>query len=339
MRRNGLQGAIERAVASVALMAVMGVAGSVAAHPLAPSMLEVTEHAEGRVDVVWKTPLLQPRGGAVEPILPERCVPMAPPRVQRESDAIVLRWSAECGAGGLVGARIDVAGLATGGTDALVRIVPLEGPSVQALLSADRDHFVVPAQQVASEVAREYLELGFDHIVGGPDHLLFVLGLVLLLPAWRRLVPVVTAFTVGHSVTLALVTLGVVRIAPGPVEVAIAASILVLALRLCRERAESESGRVPLWALAGVFGLLHGLGFAGALADVGLPAAEIPLALLAFNVGIELGQLLFVAALLALGAAIRALPAQPPRSWARVPAYAMGSLAAFWCLQRTAGLI
>jgi hydrogenase/urease accessory protein HupE len=326
-------------VAIVAVVAVAGLAGSVAAHPLAPSMLEVTEHAGGRVEVTWKTPLLQPRGGALEPVLPERCVPTAPPRAERDAGAVLLRWSAECGAEGLVGASLHVAGLATSGTDALVRIVPLEGPSVQVLLSADRDRFVVPAQQVASEVAREYLKLGFEHIVGGLDHLLFVLGLVLLLPAWRRLVPVVTAFTVGHSVTLALVSLGVVRISPGPVEVAIAASILVLALRLCGDRAAPEPRRVPLWALAGGFGLLHGLGFAGALAEVGLPAAEIPLALLAFNVGIELGQLLFVAALLALGAAFKALPSDLPRSWARVPAYAMGSLAAFWCLQRTAALI
>jgi hydrogenase/urease accessory protein HupE len=313
--------------------------GSVAAHPLAPSLLEVTEHSPGRVDVMWKTPRLQPRGGALEPVLPKRCVPLGPPRIEREGAAVLLRWSAECGSGGLVGATFRVTGLAASGTDALLRIVPHEGPPIQALLSAGRDRFSVPEQQGAAEVARDYLELGFDHILGGLDHLLFVLGLVLLIPAWRRLVPVVTAFTVGHSLTLGLVTLGVVRIPQGPVEIAIAASILVLAVRLCRDGAGPDPAGLPIWTLAGAFGLLHGLGFAGALADVGLPAVEIPLALLAFNVGIELGQLAFVAVLLMLGAAIRTLPSAWPRSWVRIPAYAMGSLAAFWCLQRTALLI
>jgi hydrogenase/urease accessory protein HupE len=331
--RSLLHGAIATIVATV------GLSGGVAAHPLAPSLFEVSELAAGRIELVWKTPRLQPRGATLEPVLPERCVPTGPPRVEREGAAVLLRWSAECGSAGLVGAEFHVTGLAASGTDVLLRIVPREGPPIQALLSAGRDRFSVPEQQDAAEVARDYLGLGFEHIIGGLDHLLFVLGLVLLIPGWRRLVPVVTAFTVGHSVTLALVTLGVVRLSQGPVEIAIAASILVLAVRLCRDGAASDPARVPIWTLAGAFGLLHGLGFAGALADIGLPAAEIPLALLAFNVGIELAQLSFVAVLLALGASIRWLPSALPRSWVRVPAYAMGSLAAFWCLQRTTALI
>jgi len=335
---DGLRRAVAAALAAAA---ILGLAGSASAHPLAPSLLEVTEDSAGRVDVLWKTPRRTPRGGALEPALPERCVAVGPPRLERGADSVVLRWQAECGSEGLVGSRFGVAGLASGGTDALLRIVPRDGVPIQALLSAERDHFVVPRRQTALEVARGYAGLGVEHIVGGLDHLLFVLGLVLLLPAWRRMLPVVTAFTVGHSVTLALATLGVLRIPQGPVEAAIAASIVVLAVKLCRDSAASEAEGVPLWAMAGGFGLLHGLGFAGALAQVGLPADEIPLALLSFNVGIEIGQLAFVAALLAVGAALRALAPAPgwPRRWVRVPAYAMGSIAACLVLQRTALLL
>jgi hydrogenase/urease accessory protein HupE len=325
--------AIARALAGLA--ALLGLASAAAAHPLAPSLFQVQERAGGRIDVTWKTPRLQPRGGALEPVLPERCAPLAAPRLDDDGGAVRLRWTAACGEAGLAGATFRIAGLAASGTDALLRIVPLRGRPIQALLSAGREEFTVPDRQSLLDVAADYATLGFTHILGGLDHLLFVLGLVLLLPGWRRLLPVVTAFTAGHSVTLALVTLGALRLPQGPVEIAIAGSIVVLAARLCRSPDEAEAG-VPAWAMAAGFGLLHGMGFAGALAEVGLPDAEIPLALFAFNVGIELGQLAFVAALLGVGGLLGALAPRRPEGWVRVPAYAMGSLAAFLCLQRAA---
>jgi hydrogenase/urease accessory protein HupE len=173
--------------------------------------------------------------------------------------------------------------------------------------------------------------LGIRHILGGPDHLLFVLGLVLLVRGRRALAATVTAFTAGHSVTLSLAMLGVVHVPPAPVEALIAASIFVVAVELRRDGA---TGRRPWW-MAGTFGLLHGLGFAGALAQVGLPDTDIPLALAAFNVGIEIGQLLFVAAVLSIGLLLRGRLAR----WRAVPAYGIGTLAAFWVFERVAALV
>ena len=177
--------------------------------------------------------------------------------------------------------------------------------------------------------------MGFEHLLGGADHLLFVLGLVLLLRDGRRLLGAVTGFTLGHSVTLSLATLGFVQVPSAPVEVGIAASLFWLATRLAREGQGGERLAHP-FGLAAALGLLHGLGFAGALAQAGLPSGEIPLALFAFNLGIELGQLALVAALLALRAALRPLAARMPGWLARAPAYAIGTTAAALVFERVA---
>lgn len=188
-------------------------------------------------------------------------------------------------------------------------------------------------------VARSYLGLGIEHLLTGLDHVLFVIGLVLLVSSWRSLIATVTSFTLGHSVTLTLATLEVVSVPTLVFELAIAFSILVLGAELAREEPGETWLRRRPWAMAFGFGLLHGLGFAGALSEIGLPAADIPLALFSFNVGIELGQLLIVAPLaLAIafaGERLRALPAP----LLRVPAYVIGSLAAYWCIERAALLL
>jgi hydrogenase/urease accessory protein HupE len=180
----------------------------------------------------------------------------------------------------------------------------------------------------AAAVLSSYVRLGVLHISTGPDHLLFVLGLVLLVVGRRRLLWTITAFTVGHSVTLSLASLGLVHIPPAPIEVAIALTLLWVAIELARDRAQPTWSRRFPWALAFVFGLLHGLGFAGALAQVGLPDSEIPLALFGFNVGIEIGQLIFVGAILL----VRPLTRDPRLS--PVPACAIGTLASFFMLDR-----
>jgi hypothetical protein len=187
-------------------------------------------------------------------------------------------------------------------------------------------------------VVRGYALLGVEHILTGWDHLLFVLGLVLLVGPGRMLLWTVTAFTAGHSITLALASLGLVNVPQGATEAAIALSIYLLAVELVR----SSGGRVTFmqrapWLVAGGFGLLHGLGFAGALAAVGLPQGEIPLALFAFNVGIELGQLAFVGTILAGMAALGRLRVTWPTWVSPAPAYAIGALAIYWFLERVAG--
>jgi hydrogenase/urease accessory protein HupE len=197
----------------------------------------------------------------------------------------------------------------------------------------------VPAGESKLGVVRGYTRLGVEHILTGWDHLLFVLGLVLLVGRGRTLLWTITAFTVGHSITLSLAVLGFARIPPAPVEVLIACSIFIVGVELTREMSgrATWTHRLP-WAMALAFGLLHGLGFAGALAQVGLPADEIPLALFSFNVGIEVGQLLFVGLVLAARVALRMLPVRWPQASALIPAYAIGSLAAYWVFERVWGI-
>jgi len=307
------------------------------AHRLAPSLLELHEGEGGRFQVTFKTPLLQAPGAELRPVLPAHCAPLAPPAIETDVASATLRSSIDCGTLGLVGHTLRVAGLGASQTDALVRIELADGRTLRAVLSSDSASLSVPAQEDRRQVFASYLRLGLEHILGGLDHLLFVLGLVLLVAGGRALLATVTSFTLGHSLTLSLAALGFVRFPTRIAELAIAASILVLATELAREPGARPGAlrRFP-WAMALLFGLLHGFGFAGALAEVGLPSGEIPLALLAFNGGIEVGQLLFVAALLAARFALRPALAWAPRVLARVPAYAIGSLAAYWCFQRGA---
>jgi hydrogenase/urease accessory protein HupE len=197
----------------------------------------------------------------------------------------------------------------------------------------------------SGEVAATYLRLGVEHILFGFDHLLFVLALVVLVREWRRVAVTVTAFTVAHSITLAAATLGFVNVPGPPVEATIALSIMLVSVEILNARRgkPSVTTRLP-WLVAFSFGLLHGFGFAGALAEVGLPQHAIPVALLFFNVGVEVGQLIFVAAVLSLirlllHAASQLLePALVQRTFDRLDvtvAYAIGIVAAYWLVERT----
>jgi hydrogenase/urease accessory protein HupE len=310
-----------------------------AAHPLAPSLLSVEEAEDGAIAVSFKMTRVQPTGAEIAPELPERCVPVERPRVETDEQTVTVRWTARCGAEGIAGARFGVVGLAETGTNALLRVALRDGRRVQAVLHAGAPSFVVPERASALGAFRDYLRLGALHIAAGLDHLLFVFGLVLLARGAARLVWTVTAFTAGHSVTLSLAALGVVRFPTAPIEVAIAATILVLALELARGDSARESAlRRRPWAVAFAFGLLHGFGFAGALAEIGLPQEEIPVALLSFNLGIEIGQLAFVALVLALRRALAPALSGAPAWIARAPVTAIGALAVYWCLDRAAAL-
>jgi hydrogenase/urease accessory protein HupE len=209
---------------------------------------------------------------------------------------------------------------------------------VRAVLTGGEPRLRVPEREQRGAVFSSYLGLGFEHILSGVDHLLFVLGLILLVSGMRALVATVTAFTLGHSVTLSAAALGFVHFPTRWAETLIAFSIALLANELVRGEREAPSPmRRRPWAMSASFGLLHGFGFAGALAEVGLPGDEIPLALFAFNVGIELGQLCFVVAVVALRGAFGRWLALVPARFAPLPAYAIGTLAAYWCFQRALG--
>jgi len=230
-------------------------------------------------------------------------------------------------------------------TDVLLRIDYLDGTSTNQRLTPSAPRVVIPERPSSLDVIRTYTALGIEHILLGVDHLLFVLALLLLVRGVGRLVATVTAFTVAHSVTLGAATLGFVHVPPAPVEATIALSILFLASELARRQLRagadaSESDAADLtarfpWIVAFSFGLLHGFGFAGALSEVGLPTQAIPLALLFFNVGVEIGQLTFIAAVFAIGWAIRTAAIAAPAWWPRAAAYGIGSVAAFWVVERT----
>jgi len=325
-----------RAVVVAALVALRATAG---AHALSPALLEVRELGDERIAVAWKMSMFQAPGATLTPELPADCVPEADPAETAGADSITERWTARC-ATGLVGRQVGVEGLAVGKTDALVRVTLADGRVVQGVLRGGEPRLRIPDRPRWIDVVGSYAKLGIEHILTGPDHLLFVFGLLLLVGGGGLLLRTITAFTVGHSVTLSLAALGLARVPSRPIEVGIAASVFLLAVELSRDPAARRTlmRRAP-WAMAGLFGLLHGLGFAGALAEVGLPAGEIPTALFAFNLGIEVGQLAFVAAVLLAARLLLGL-ASPRVAAARwLPIYAMGSLSALWCIERTLALV
>jgi hydrogenase/urease accessory protein HupE len=246
----------------------------------------------------------------------------------------------DAGPAGLAGRRIAFRGLEVSITDVLVRVADQRGGYSTTLVRPSQPWIEVPAPRGWWGVAGAYLAHGLEHILFGFDHLLFVLGLMLIVRGRRPLVMTITAFTVAHSITLAAATLGYVRLPGPPLETAIALSILVLAVEIARmQRGEPCLTAGRPWVVAFAFGLLHGLGFAGALAELGLPQSDIPLALFAFNVGVEIGQLVFVAAILGLLWTLRRIRAVWP-VWARwAPTYALGTMAAFWFFDRLSGFV
>jgi hydrogenase/urease accessory protein HupE len=267
--------------------------------------------------------------------LPEGCVEPEQPLAFQEGGTWVERWSAQC-PGGLSGQRIEITGLSSTVIDALARYERLDGTTQVVRLTPADPGFEVTEAESWRQVAGTYTALGVEHILLGVDHLLFVLALLMLVPNLRTLFWTITSFTLAHSLTLAAATLGWVHVPQAPVEAVIALSILFVAMEIVhwRQGRPGITRRWP-WLVAFTFGLLHGFGFAGALSEIGLPEHAIPLALLFFNVGVELGQLLFIAAVFILSLALRRIP-WPAWAW-RVPVYGIGTMAAFWTIERLAG--
>ena len=308
--------------------------GRTFAHVVRPAYLELRETPPGIFEVLFKTPMQGDARLALDVSFSGR-VERATPVISRTTDnALVQTWRLAT-IEPLAGQEVRIDGLASTMTDALVRVQFADGSEWIERLTPGASRATIPAGRSAWAVAATYLKLGVEHILLGVDHLLFVLALILIARNTRELIKAITAFTVAHSITLAGATLGFVHVPPKPVEAAIALSIAFVALEIVRAR-DGEPGiaaRAP-WLVAFAFGLLHGFGFAGALSEIGLPAGHIPVALLFFNVGVEIGQLLFVAVVLSLAALVR-LVRRPLPHWAGlVPPYLIGSLAMFWVIQR-----
>lgn len=328
---------------SLALLWLGDVAG---AHEIRPAFLELVQDETQAAAptgaetwrVLWKVPLPGEPGVVLVPELPAGCSAAAEPVTGEVDGALVTRWPIRC-AGGLGGGAITVAGLGRATTDVLVRVAPVDGASSVLRLTPASPSIIVPASPDRLERAGTYLRLGIEHILTGIDHLLFLLGLLLLVRGVGPLIGTITSFTLAHSLSLGLATFGVIALRPALVEALIALSIVFVAVELVRQQ-QGEAGltaRRP-WVVAFGFGLLHGLGFAAALGQLGLPRSEIPLALFLFNVGVEIGQLAFV--LVCLLAARAALQLGRMPRWAPlVPAYTIGSLAAAWWLERVGSLI
>ncbi len=320
----------------VFLMMLTGGWSSTDAHEVRPAYLELKQTGPDTFDVLWKVPAMGDNlrlGLYVR--FPESCELVTEPAGVFSNNAYVERSSIRA-PDALVDSKLSIDGLRTTLTDVLVRIERLDGTTQVARLMPETPSLIVEASPSRWQVAWTYLVLGVEHILLGIDHLLFVLALVLLVKGWKKLVGTITSFTVAHSITLALATLGFVNVPGPPVEACIALSIVFVAAEIVRSRSGQPglTERAP-WLIAFTFGLLHGLGFAGALSEVGLPQQAIPLALLFFNVGVELGQLAFVAVVLIAVAIARNLPVSSP-SWSwRLAPYAIGSIAMFWVIERT----
>jgi len=306
-----------------------------------PAYLQLRQIDGTRYDVLWKVPALDEATTLrVVPMFPEGARSSTPVDSAYAAGTAVLRWRVEID-GGVTGKAIQFSNLSSAGIDVLVRVERADGTVQLARVLPLDARFVVTATPGAFEVAQTYAVLGIEHILTGFDHLLFVLALVILVKGVRRLVVTVTAFTVAHSLTLVAATLGWVHVPGPPVEATIALSIVFVAAEIVRGRRgmESLTERFP-WVIAFVFGLLHGFGFASALSEVGLPQTAIPVALLLFNVGVEVGQLVFVGFVFATMAFARGVVrhfAAPQPTWAwRLPPYAIGGVAAFWAIQRIA---
>jgi hypothetical protein len=309
-------------------------------HEARPAYLELKETAPGRFDVLWRTPVL---AGARLPValrIPEDIRNVKEPSIQELADSLLERRWIDAGRGGLAGKRIEFPGLQGTITDVFVRVEMLDGRKWTMLARPSQPWVEITAARGAAASAATFVLTGIEHILLGVDHLLFLLGLLLIVSDRWMLVKTITAFTVAHSITLAIATLGYARAPLAPLNAAIALSILFLGPEIVRVwRGETSFTIRHPWVVAFAFGLLHGFGFASGLTAMGLPRVEIPIALVMFNVGVEIGQLLFVFLIVGLERSFRVLEIQWPRLFRILPGYAVGTLGAFWTLQRTLAML
>jgi hypothetical protein len=307
------------------------------AHEIRPALLTITEQKPGWFEVTWKVPMRGDGVLRIKPILPPGLIPYGPPSSHTVPGANIQYATYQIEEGSLAGETITIDGLTALQIDVMVRINFADGSSHSTILRPSTPSFTVPTPETKAKIAWIYLRMGIEHILQGIDHLLFVLGLLLIVGRRTKLLlKTITAFTIAHSITLAIATLGYASAPTLPLNAAIALSILFLGPEIVRVwRGETSFTIRHPWVVAFAFGLLHGFGFASGLSMIGLARAEIPIALLLFNVGVEIGQISFVILILLIERSFRVLEIRWP-SWVElVPGYTVGSLGAFWTLQRT----
>ena len=323
-------------ISCVSLVAYLLLAAASAfAHEARPAYLEVKETAPGQYAILWRTPVLAGMRLPVVLKLPDDVKNLREPSVAELADSFVERRWIDAGPNGFSGKRIDFPGLQFTITDVLVRVEVLDGRKWTSIIHPSQPWVEIAASQTWMGMAGTYIVQGIRHILFGADHMLFVLGLLLIVKDRWMVLKTVTAFTVAQSITLASATLGYAVIPVLPLNAAIALSMLFLGPEIVRSwRGETSFTIRHPWVVAFAFGLLHGFGFASALTSAGLPRHELPLALVTFNVGVELGQLAFIGLILALERSFRILEVRWPRWVEALPGYTVGSLGAFWTIQR-----
>ena len=305
-----------------------------------PALLEINERDGGWVEVTWKVPTLGDQVLALTPVLPEFFKPLGPGSSRRVPGAMIQTSSFSTAGQVLNGATVGVDGLSAVPADVVVQVNLLNGTEHSAILRSNNSSFTIPEQVTNRELAVSYWRMGTIHILEGYDHLLFLLTLLMIVAGIWPLLKTVTAFTLAHSLTLALATLGLIHIPQVPTEAVISLSIMFLAVEVVRKNGGqlTLSERYP-WLIAFTFGLVHGLGFAGALYEIGVPQNAVPLALLMFNLGVETGQVLFVVTVSMLLAGLHRLHSHTALQLARATPYAIGGIAAFWTIDRVTAFL
>ena len=318
----------------LAVLAFMGW-GQALAHESQPGLLEIKQLGNVRYEITWRAPIYYGRPHPASVQLPDTWITIGDPTVRQLPDSALHRRIVEVPGGSIDGSVIRFPGLETTITDVFVRVLRLDGSQVSQVVRPFQPYAELRGERPWYVSSGEYVVLGFNHILMGIDHLLFVLGLLIIVKGRRMLIKTITAFTIAHSITLALATLGYASIPGPPLNAAIALSILFLGPEIVRVwRGETSFTIRHPWVVAFSFGLLHGFGFASGLSTVGMPRAEIPFALLAFNIGVELGQLVFVLLILLGYRALKVLQFRWPHWVEFAPGYAIGSLGAYWTIQR-----
>lgn len=303
------------------------------ADELRPGYLEFTQQDAQTWKLVWKAPVLGGLATRTRPAFPAFCT-QSPPQARVEGLVLVAESRLTCGQD-LAGSQVGLSGMDAAFTDALLRIAPLNRPVQAARLTQDQAMVEVATVPDRWEVARSYFVLGVEHILEGYDHLLFVISLVLLIGRTGAVIKAATAFTVAHSITLIGSTLGIVGLAQAPVEALVALSIIFLAVEIVKRDPAHPSltERLP-WLVAFLFGLIHGFGFAGALREIGLPESDVPTALLTFNLGVEAGQLVVVAAVMVVITLTRRFVPRALHPATLTATYLIGTISSFWFIER-----
>lgn len=313
---------------------------SLSADTINPSLLNIKENKMGWYDVTWKIPTKNSKALLIDAHLPEEMELIGTPLVRIVPGALIETSRFKTNGASILGEKISVKGLVATQSQVLLRVELKDGAVFTSILKAEASEFVLPLMPSKLDVGVEYWKLGTIHILEGVDHLLFVFALLLIVVGIKPLIKAITAFTVAHSITLVLTTLGLLSLPAAPTEAIISLSIMFLAAEIIHKyRGQLSITEKYPWVVAFVFGLFHGLGFAGALAEIGIPEQEIPLSLLMFNVGVETGQLLFIAGVLSILALLHRLPFKLPKSSSKLVPYAIGSVAAFWTIERVVSFL